>query len=275
MGVTMTESAHPPGDGPPTPTSTPHRRNWFFAAVLAALTAAVVQVLTGAFTTAWSWFLGVITDEQPVQIARYTKTPIVVQNYVIPRPAGDFPPPPTGNHEKQAEWAADLGGVDANFTEVRVTVTGSSTEPVILHDLRINVTDRGPPLGGTYVVLGGGDITPVRWLMVDLDASPPEITESVDGRPILADLYPKKYEEQPEDPVTFPYKVSATEPEVFYLVAETKRCYCEWTAELLWTTGESEGSTIIDDDGKPFRTTSTRNATATCYAGQFGPELMC
>jgi hypothetical protein len=271
----MTESAHPQRDGGATPASTQHRRNWFAAAVVAAFTAAVVQVLTGAFTTAWSFFLGVITDEQPVQIARYTKTPIIVQNYLIPRPAGEFRAPPRGNHEKQAEWAADLGGVDANFTEIRVTVTGSSDEPVVLHDLRINVLDRRPPIRGTHVVLGGGDIAPVRWLVVDLDASPPEVTESVDGRPILADLYPEEYEKRPKDPVTFPYKVSATQPEVFYIVAKTKRCYCEWTAELFWTTGETEGSTIIDDDGNPFLTTSTRNATATCYAGQFSRELMC
>jgi hypothetical protein len=260
---------------PPPKTSAPHRvRNWFLAALLAGLTTAVVQIFTGAFTTAWSWFLGLVTEEQPLEIAQYTKTPITVQNYLVPKPPGAIPPPPQ-ELEKRGEWAARVGAVDAGTTEVRVTVTGSSSDPVVLHDLQINLVSRRPPLKGTYVVLSGGDITPVRWITVDLDASPPAIAESVDGRGILAELYPEKYKEQPEDPVTFPYEVSATQPEVFYIVAKTKACDCRWTAELFWTTGEIEGSTVIDDEGEPFRTTSAREAVVTCYAGDFGPELSC
>ena len=58
----------------------------------------------------------------------------------------------------------------------------------------------------------------------------------------------------------FPYEVSATEPEVFLIAAHTERYDCTWVAELFWTTGDEKGSTIIDSDGKPFRTTSIGEA---------------
>jgi hypothetical protein len=61
--------------------------------------------------------------------------------------------------------------------------------------------------------------------------------------------------------VTFPYEVSDEESETFWIVASTDGCYCTWTAELLWTFGQTEGSTVIDNNGEPFQTTSTANAT--------------
>jgi hypothetical protein len=65
-----------------------------------------------------------------------------------------------------------------------------------------------------------------------------------------------------EKPVRFPYKVSQTDPEVFYIAVNTKKCDCTWIAELFWTTRGKNGSTIIDDNGRPFRVTSSGNSAS-------------
>jgi hypothetical protein len=54
--------------------------------------------------------------------------------------------------------------------------------------------------------------------------------------------------------VQFPYTVSTSSVEQFLVLAHAKRCHCVWRARLLWTSGDRQGETLIDDGGRPFVT---------------------
>jgi hypothetical protein len=200
----------------------------------------------------------------------YARRHIGMPEYVIPRPIQEIPVPPSQERyiEDRDEWTRALRGVDANRTSVEVTVIGRSPVPVILHELKIEVLEKKPPLEGSHITYGPiGDGAFVRWLSIDLDGSSPAVTESIDQRFLV--------EEGEEKPIHFPYRVSNTEPEIFFIMATTTRYDCRWTAELIWTAGGRRGSTAINDNGKPFRTTSSKNAdTYASYDGKsfFRPE---
>jgi hypothetical protein len=256
-------------------------RKWALGVGVAAVTAVVVQALTGAFTTLGSNLWALVTGQEPIEVTvlsdplSFARDPLVGDpEYVIPRPHDEIPIPPA-DPEARDKWASGLGGVDATWTDVQVAVTGRSSEPVILTNLRIRVLERRPPLEGTHVIYGEiGDAVYARWVEVTLDESPPVITDSVDYREGYAgqprsDL--PQGQKVDRDPVVFPYRVSATEPEVFYIRAIARKCDCSWVAELFWTAGGEQGSTIIDDDGRPFRTTSCASAPA--YASLDGEPL--
>jgi hypothetical protein len=230
-------------------------RKWILGVVAAVITASLVQILTGAFTSIGPWVRGLFAGQHPLHVAMssdfvsFAREPLVL-SYVIPRPADQVPPPPAYPpgplpYEKIEQWAASLGAVDANGTSVLITVTGRSAAAVVLTNLRVKVIERRQPLAGTHVSQPGGNDCPIRHFSVQLDSSPPTV---------------KPLDESDEDITYFPYKVSATEPEVFAIFANADSCDCTWVAELFWTAEGRKGSTIIDDNGKPFRTTSTQNA---------------
>jgi hypothetical protein len=256
-------------------------KKWALGVGVTAVTAVVIQALTGAFTSLGSNLWAFVTGQEPIDVTvqsdplSFARDPLVGDpEYLIPRPPNQIPIPP-GDAEARDRWAAGLGGVDATWTDVQVTVTGRSSEPVILTNLRIRLLQRRPPLEGTHIIYGEiGDTVYARWVEVALDESPPAITGSVDYR----EGYPgqphpdlPKGQKVNRDPIVFPYRVSATEPEVFYIRATAQSCDCSWVAELFWTAGGEQGSTIIDDSGKPFRTTSCANAPA--YASLDGEPL--
>jgi hypothetical protein len=240
-------------------------RKWAVGIIIAAITAVLTQALTGAFSSVSSALWAAVRGEDPVQIAvssdsvTFQKQHLDLPGYVIPRPLGQITVPPGQDQEveKREQWAADLGGVQANRMDVQVTVLGRSSESVILTNLRVRIVNRRPPLLGTHITYGPlGEGVFERYLIVDLDSSPPKITDSVDQRFLV------EGDPQDEKPVRFPYRVSQTEPEVFYIAVSTKTCDCTWVAELFWTTRGRNGSTIIDDNGHPFRVTSSRNAAS-------------
>ncbi|WP_315904099.1 helix-turn-helix transcriptional regulator [Streptomyces sp. CBG31] len=59
---------------------------------------------------------------------------------------------------------------------------------------------------------------------------------------------------EPIPAVSFPYRVSASDPEVLLVTARAARCDCDWVAELRWSGGGRSGTVRIDDGGRPFRT---------------------
>lgn len=56
--------------------------------------------------------------------------------------------------------------------------------------------------------------------------------------------------------VSFPYRISATDPEVLLVAGRTVRCDCDWYLELRWSSGGRSGAVRIDDGGRPFRTSA-------------------
>jgi hypothetical protein len=54
----------------------------------------------------------------------------------------------------------------------------------------------------------------------------------------------------------FPYKVSESDPEVFYVVAHTKAHDVRWDLTMDWSSGNRHGAVQIDNKGIPFRTSA-------------------
>ncbi|MFD3412616.1 helix-turn-helix domain-containing protein [Streptomyces cyaneofuscatus] len=163
--------------------------------------------------------------------------------YLVARPPGTAPPPPA---EADAEpWAQALGAVHAGETGVRITLQGTGERAVVLEALRIRVVARREPAEGRVHRMSsgcGGALTP-RMFDVDLDAERP-VARSVPGNDTG----------EPIAPVSFPYRVSAADPEVFLVTGRAARCDCDWVAELRWSGGGRSGTVRIDDGGRPFRT---------------------
>ena len=57
----------------------------------------------------------------------------------------------------------------------------------------------------------------------------------------------------------FPYKVSESDPEVFYVIAHTTAHDVRWDLTLDWSSGTRRGTVRIDDNGTPFRTSADKN----------------
>ncbi|MFE4383111.1 helix-turn-helix domain-containing protein [Streptomyces cyaneofuscatus] len=235
---------------PPAPRS-PAVRRW---APVLAVCAAVAALATGLI----AGFGGPARSERPERqppVARPAAPPFTWTTddhvwrygcghaYLVARPPGTVPPPPA---EADAEpWAQALGAVHAGETGVRITLQGTGERAVVLEALRIRVVARrGPAEGRVHRMSSGcgGALTP-RMFDVDLDAERP-VARSVPGNDTG----------EPIAPVSFPYRVSAADPEVFLVTGRAARCDCDWVAELRWSGGGRSGTVRIDDDGRPFRT---------------------
>ncbi|MFT9671643.1 helix-turn-helix domain-containing protein [Streptomyces rhizosphaericola] len=164
-------------------------------------------------------------------------------SYLVARRPGAVPPPPA---EADAEgWASALGAVHAGETGVRITLQGRDERAVVLEALRIRVVGRRAPADGRVHRMSsgcGGALTP-RTFDVDLDRERP-VARSVPGNDTG----------EPIPAVSFPYRVSSSDPEVLLVTARAARCDCDWVAELRWSGGGRSGTVRIDDGGRPFRT---------------------
>ncbi|WP_432059685.1 helix-turn-helix domain-containing protein [Streptomyces sp. S1] len=163
-------------------------------------------------------------------------------------------PPPPPEAADARSWAAAQGAVDGGETLVRVSVQGKSTAAVVLQALHVRVVERGAPLPWAAYRTDdgcGGAVTPRRF-EVDLDRPRP-VARALDG-------YDASGQEGRTLPaVSFPYAVSATEPEELLVSAGTAGCDCRWYLELEWSSEGRRGTVRIgDEDGAPFRTSGAK-----------------
>ncbi|WP_371106193.1 MULTISPECIES: helix-turn-helix domain-containing protein [Streptomyces] len=174
--------------------------------------------------------------------------------YLIDRPPTQVAPPPT--EQDAPTWAAAHDAVHGGTTNVEVTVQGRASSAVVLQALHVRVVGRRTPLAWSSFAMDngcGGSLTP-RAFSVNLDAARPlaRPTDGNDaGKPIPA--------------VHFPYRVSASDPEVLLVNARTAGCDCSWYLELDWSSGGRSGTVRIDDHGSPFRTSSVKGRPAYAY----------
>lgn len=174
--------------------------------------------------------------------------------YLIDRPPTQVAPPPT--EQDAPTWAAAHDAVHGGTTNVEVTVQGRASSAVVLQALHVRVVGRRTPLAWSSFAMDngcGGSLTP-RAFAVNLDAARPlaRPTDGNDaGKPIPA--------------VHFPYRVSASDPEVLLVNARTAGCDCSWYLELDWSSGGRSGTVRIDDHGSPFRTSSVKGRPAYAY----------
>ncbi|MGW3487262.1 helix-turn-helix domain-containing protein [Streptomyces sp. NPDC001054] len=160
--------------------------------------------------------------------------------YLVHSDHEGMPPPPTEGDAPG--WARALGAVPAGRQRIAVTLQGTGDETVVLNAMRVRTLRSGPPLAWDAYIMGvgcGGNV-PAEGFTTDLDAP----------RPALKPLSGQR---------DFPYKVSASDPEVFYVTANTTAHDVTWCLEIDWSSGDRHGTLRVTDAGTPFRTAPAKN----------------
>jgi hypothetical protein len=160
------------------------------------------------------------------------------QHYLVDRRPAQVDPPPL---ERDAPaWVAGSGAVSAGEQYITLTLQGSDKHTVVLKSLTVRTADKRAPLAWNdyamgYPGVGCGAGVPTRSFSVALDAARPAVAPAAGQR-------------------NFPFKVSESQPEVFYIKADASAYDVSWYLELSWSSGSRHGTLKIDDNGKPFRT---------------------
>ncbi|MFY7567263.1 hypothetical protein ACOT81_22645 [Streptomyces sp. WI04-05B] len=167
-------------------------------------------------------------------------------HYLIDQKPEQVPPPPT---EPDARgWVTALGGVTGGKQMLALTVQGTGKATVVLEALHVRVVEKSAPLAWNDYTMGvgcGGGVDTVAF-DVNLDA----------GRPTVS---PRSGQRD------FPYKVSESDPEVFYVFADVRTHYVSWYLELDWSSGDQRGTMRLDDRGNPFRSSGNVGRPAYTY----------
>lgn len=135
---------------------------------------------------------------------------------------------------------AGLSGAEVGGEEIDITNQTSSSESVLLMGMRVLVLQRKPaPTTGIVVSTGGcGSGIRVRPFSYDLDKT---------NSPIIA----KAFRGGPSA-VTFPFKVSPNDPEVFRLAVRDTTCDCRIAVEIDWVVAGKAGKTLLNNGGAGF-----------------------
>ncbi|MEU5887978.1 helix-turn-helix transcriptional regulator [Streptomyces sp. NPDC047461] len=167
-------------------------------------------------------------------------------HFLVDRKPEQVPPPPS---EQDARgWVNALGAVSAGRQMLALTVQGTGKATVVLDDLHVRVVEKGAPLDWNDFSMGvgcGGDVDTTAF-EVDLDAGRPAVSPKAGQR-------------------DFPYKVSESDPEVFYILADARAHNVRWYLELDWSSGDQKGTVRVDDQGRPFRTSGNAGRPAYDY----------
>ncbi|GAA2996137.1 hypothetical protein [Actinokineospora diospyrosa] len=160
--------------------------------------------------------------------------------WVVPTPAG---PVPVSDRPE--------GATQADQGLVSVTLQGSLPAAVVLQSMRAEVVSRRPASTGVWLETPcGGDVTP-RSFGVDLNkpsAAAVGLPGADGGEKVPAP--------------SFPFQVNESEVEQFLITPNVSTDDVEWRLRVTWTSGTRRGETVIDDNGRPFRTTGTTAVSA-------------
>ena len=235
-----------PGEPSPDPDLVSGNRWSRSKKVVAVLGGIVLAAVTAVVTTYTARLISRIEEEvtDPVKVAVEELSPRQCPyTYMLPGKPQDYPPLPSGN--QLVDWALANGAIEGFRNLVRVTVTGSrADQPVVLQGLRIEVTRRESPVVGFVMGAQCGGPLDSRFFSADLDQAPVVLRSetSVAGRNL-----------EKEKAIDFPYTVSRSSVEQFYLKLTARNCNCDWRGFLEWTSGGKEGEVVIDNGGRPFR----------------------
>ncbi|MET7475992.1 helix-turn-helix domain-containing protein [Streptomyces sp. NPDC005648] len=149
---------------------------------------------------------------------------------------------PPASEQDAPRWAAAYGAVSSGGQEVALTVQGTGSETVVLEALHVRVLSRDTPLAWNDYAMGVGCGGGVETKSFDIDLDRGSPTAAVQG-----------------GQRDFPYKVSESDPEVFYVTAHTKDNDIRWDLSLDWSSGSRHGTVHIDNSGTPFRTSADVN----------------
>ncbi|MFJ8186000.1 helix-turn-helix domain-containing protein [Streptomyces sp. NPDC096105] len=168
------------------------------------------------------------------------------QRYLIDKPASEVNPPPV--EEAAPAWVAAQGAVSSGQQYLRLTVQGTGPETVVVDGLTVRVAGKRAPLAWNdfamaYPGVGCGGSVPTRAFTVSLDSARPAVTPEPGNQ-------------------DFPFKVSESDPEVYYITASVSAHDVDWYLELKWSSGDRSGTLTVDDEGRPFRTSGNEGRPA-------------
>ncbi len=159
------------------------------------------------------------------------------QHFLLDRKPENVPPPPV--QQNVVGWVTPFDGVAADSQTVSLAVQGTGPETVVLRELHVRVVSSNPPLGWSRYAMGigcGGTVN-TKSFDVSLDQ----------GDPLAMPIGGQR---------NFPYRVSESDPEVFYVTAHTSGHDVRWYLEMDWSSGNRKGTIRIDNHGQPFRTSA-------------------
>ncbi|MET9451614.1 helix-turn-helix domain-containing protein [Streptomyces cinerochromogenes] len=176
------------------------------------------------------------------------------QHYLIDRPPAAVAPPPL--EQDAPAWVDVHQAVSAGEQYVTFTVQGTGARTVVLEKLSVRMAGKRTPLAWNdyamgYPGVGCGGGVPTRSFTVALDAMRPAPVPEAGSR-------------------NFPFKVSQSDPEVFHVTADASAYDVSWYLELSWSSGNRHGTLVVDDAGRPFRTSGSNGRPA--YAFPLGGE---
>ncbi|MFJ9005140.1 helix-turn-helix domain-containing protein [Streptomyces canus] len=159
------------------------------------------------------------------------------QHFLVDSDPEQVGPPAT--EQDAPRWSAAYGAVSSGEQRIALTVQGTGQDTVVLNSLHVRVLAKGAPLAWNDYSMGvgcGGGVG-TKSFDVDLDDGSPTVTVKNGQR-------------------DFPYKVSESDPEVFYVTAHTKAHDVRWDLSLDWSSGDRSGTVHLDNAGRPFRTSA-------------------
>ncbi|MFI6030707.1 hypothetical protein [Amycolatopsis magusensis] len=157
------------------------------------------------------------------------------------------------------EWPAVADGVQGSGGRHNLIIQGKGNARVVLTEATVKVLAKRPPVTGKTLDKECGGDGVFRSMSVELDKNPPVVSSKFEADDVMPGA--PDYETKP---IKFPYTVALEDPESFFIEGNTENCDCDWVLELTWSSQGRTGTTRIDNNGVPFRTTSTANAP-TCY----------
>ncbi|MET8895096.1 helix-turn-helix domain-containing protein [Streptomyces albogriseolus] len=168
------------------------------------------------------------------------------QRYLVDRPASEMKPPPL--EEGAAAWVAAHGAVSSGQQYLRLTVQGTGPGTVVVDGLTVRVAGKRAPLAWNdfamaYPGVGCGGGVRTRAFALSLDSARPSLAPEPGNQ-------------------DFPFKVSESDPEVYYITASVSAYDVDWYLELKWSSGDRGGTLRVDDEGRPFRTSGNKGRPA-------------
>ncbi|MCK8435673.1 helix-turn-helix domain-containing protein [Streptomyces sp. D2-8] len=168
------------------------------------------------------------------------------QRYLVNLPPGRVVPPPL--EQDAPGWVSAMGAVPSGEQFLKLTVQGTGKETVVVKGLTVRMAGKRAPLAWNdyamgYPGVGCGGGVPTRFFTVALDAARPSVVPEAGH-------------------ANFPFKVSESDPEVYYIRADASAYDVSWYLELTWSSGSRTGTLTVDDHGRPFRTSGNNGRPA-------------
>lgn len=131
-----------------------------------------------------------------------------------------------------------FGAAPAGPVSIVLSLTGSAKHSVTVTGVTLNVLQRRPQVVGPWVnrAQNCGKAGEFRAAVADLDRPAPYYV--------------------PDAGFRFPVSLSTTDTKPLRVTVRTESCDCMWDATVHWSDAGKEMSTVVDDHGHPFETTS-------------------